>query len=184
MTASTEPSRLTAGDTLAWTRTLTDYPASAGWVLKYRLINAAGKIDITASASGADHAISVPAATSAAWLPGIYAWQSWVEKGVERYTQGTGQIEIARNLAGETAGLETRSNARQILDALLAAYALAAAKKAFVGEYEIEGRRMRFNAKPDWLLEIQFWQRQVAAEKRAERLANGQGSGGKIFVRF
>jgi hypothetical protein len=36
MTATSEPVRITAGDTVAWTKALPDYPASAGWVLKYR----------------------------------------------------------------------------------------------------------------------------------------------------
>ena len=67
MTATTEPARVTAGDTIAWTKTLSDYPASAGWVLAYTLINAGAKITITAAASGDDHAVTVLAATSAGY---------------------------------------------------------------------------------------------------------------------
>ena len=60
---TTEPTSITAGDSVAWTRSLSDYPASAGWSLAYTLINAAAKITINASAAGDDHAVSVSAAT-------------------------------------------------------------------------------------------------------------------------
>ena len=70
MTDTVEPKRITAGDSVTWTRSLSDYPASSGWVLSYALINAAGKISITATASGADHLISVSATTSVGWAAG------------------------------------------------------------------------------------------------------------------
>ena len=184
MTATTEPTRITAGDTVAWTKTLADYPASAGWVLKYRLINAAGKIDITGGASGDDHAISVPASTSAGWDDGTYSVQSYVEKGAERHTVGACTIVISPNLAAQAGGLETRSSARKILDALLLAYEAAATSRAFVQEYEIAGRRMKFNDKGAWLTEINFWKHETAKEVRAERIAAGLGSGNKVLVRF
>ena len=72
---SVEPTAIIAGDTLAWTKSLADYPASAAWVLKYRLINAASKIDITATTSGADHLVSVAAAVTALYPVGLYTYQ-------------------------------------------------------------------------------------------------------------
>lgn len=184
MIATTEPARITAGDTVAWTQSLADYPASAGWTLSYRLINAAGKIDIVASASGNDYAVLVAAATSAGWAPGRYDWISSVSKGAERYTVERGVVTIDINLAAQVAGLDTRSDAKKILEALMTAYAAAAANRAFVQEYEIAGRRMQFNAKTDWLLEINYWKREVAAQARTARLAAGLDAGNKIYVRF
>ena len=73
---TTEPAAVNAGDTVRWRRALADYPASAGWALTYTLLNAAGKITITASAQGDDHLVSVPAATSAGWAAGDYAWRA------------------------------------------------------------------------------------------------------------
>jgi hypothetical protein len=52
---TTEPASVVAGDTLTWKRTLADYPAGT-WTLKYRLINSAGKFDITATAERTDAA--------------------------------------------------------------------------------------------------------------------------------
>lgn len=184
MTATSEPVRITAGDTVAWTKALPDYPASAGWVLKYRLINASAKIDLTATASGADHAINVTAANSAAWSPGRYVFQAYVEKGAERYTVDSGAIDIGRNLAAESAGHDTRSTAETILDQLMTAYLAASASKAWVSEYTIGDRTMRFSQKSDWIMEINFWKRQVHAEKVAQRLSSGLDSGTKVYVRF
>jgi hypothetical protein len=184
MTATTEPARITAGDTVAWSKSIADYPASAGWALNYRLINASAKIDIAASASGNDYAVLVTAATSAGWTPGRYDWISSVTKGAERYTIERGVVTIDTNLAAQAAGLDIRSDAKKILGALMVAYAAAATNRAFVQDYEIAGRRMSFNSKADWLLEINFWKREVASEARTARLAAGLDAGNKIYVRF
>ena len=59
---TTEPSVVTAGDTVKWTRALAEYSAADGWTLKYKLANLEGSFDVNASASGADHAVIVTAA--------------------------------------------------------------------------------------------------------------------------
>lgn len=180
-----EPSSVTAGDTIAWTKTLPDYPASAGWTLKYRLINTTAKIDITATASGDDHAVSVTKATSAAYAAGWYDWQGYVEKGTERYTIGKGRIQILPDLADvSSTGFDNRSQARIILDTLMTAYQSAVANRAFVWEYQIAGRMMRFDRKEDWIKELNFWKAQVAAEDRAASINAGLGAGNKLLVRF
>lgn len=180
-----EPASVTAGDTLAWTKSLTDYPASAGWTLKYRLINATSKIDIIAAASGADHTVTVPAATSVAYVAGWYDWQAFVEKAAERYTIGSGRIQILPNLAGvAAAGFDDRSQPRRILELLMAAYESAVTSRSFVYEYQIAGRMMRFNKKEEWIMEINFWKSQVAQEERATRINAGLGAGNKLLVRF
>lgn len=179
-----EPPRVTAGDTLAWTRSLPDYPASAGWVLHYRLINAAGKIDIIASAAGDDHAVNVAASTSATWTAGTYTRVAHVVKGSERHTVGTGEIIVDPDLAAAVAGADTRSDARIILDSLLASYRIVAASHAYVQRYEVNGRVMQFNAKADWIKEINFWKQQVAKESRARRRAEGLSVSTKTYVSF
>jgi len=184
MTATTEPKRLTAGDTIAWTKALADYQASSGWTLHYRLINADGHLDITTTAAGADHAVAVAAATSATWPAGIYTYSAYVTKASERYTVGSGQIDIAANLAAVTVGSDTRSDAQVILDNLLAAYRAATATHSYVAAYEHAGRKMQFNSKTDWLLEINFWRREVTREQRARRAAAGEDLGTKTYLRF
>jgi hypothetical protein len=181
---TSEPSSVIAGDTLSWQKSLASYPASAGWTLHYRLINAETHLDIPSSANGEAHLINIPAATSAAYAPGIYSWQSYVTNiGGERYTIQTGKIEINPDWTALSL-LDTRSIARQILDALEAAWVSASAKRAFVWEYKIAGRQMKFATRVEWIAELDYWRREVAKEERAEKIAAGLDSGRKVYVRF
>jgi hypothetical protein len=189
MTASvptTEPTSIVVGDTLTWTRSLADYPATT-WTLKYRFINAAGKIDITAGASGTDYLVAVTAAVSAAYVAGDYTWTAWAEKGsggsAERVTVGSGTITVKSNIAALTT-LDGRTQAAKIVDQLMAAYIAYTASNGNVAEYEIAGRRMKYRSAAEILEQINHWKAIVAAEKRAERIAAGLGGGNKVLVRF
>ena len=182
MTATTEPSRVTAGDTITWTKALSDYPASAGWVLAYTLINSAAKITITATASGDDHLASVAAATSAAWAAGTYTWHAAVTKATERYTVGTGQMVVAPNLAA-AATFDTRTSARIALDAVDTALQTYGAK-AYMQMFEIAGRRQQFHTPGEFLAFRSKLQAEVAREDNATRLAAGLASKNQLQVRF
>ena len=178
-----EPAVIYAGDTVTWSKSLPEYSPVDGWVLKYRLINAAGRIDITAAASGSDHLVSVAATTSAAYAAGAYTWQAYVEKSGERVTIGTGSVVVKPDLAAATAGVETRSTAKQTLDALDAAL-IAHGSRAWTQEYEIAGRRMKFITPGDFLAMRSRLQAEVAREQAAERLAAGLPNPSKLLVRF
>lgn len=179
---TSEPSSVVAGDTLTWRKTLADYPATT-YTLKYRLINAAGKIDITASADGTDHLVTVTSTTSASYTAGDYAWTAWVEKTGERYTVGSGTMEVKANIAALTT-LDGRSDAAKILDQLMAAYTAYTASNGVVAEYQIGDRRMKYRSAAEILEQIDRWKAVVAAEKRAERISAGLGGGNKLRVRF
>ena len=181
-----EPAVVTAGDTLTWKRSLGDYPAGT-WTLKYRLINSAGKYDISASADGTDHLVSVTAATSATYTAGDYTWQAYVEKGtgptLERATIGTGRITVKPNLAAQTGGYDTRTTAKKTLD-LLDAAMVANGASAWTQEYEIAGRRMKFRNAAEFMAYRSKVVAEVAREEAAERMALGLGSKSKVLVRF
>ena len=181
---TSEPAIIVAGDTLAWTKSLPDYPASEGWQLSYRLINATGKIDITSAADGDEHAITVAATTTAAYTPGVYTWQSAATKAAERYTVATGAVTIKPNLAAQAGGYEARSVARKALDDTRNALALWIASNGQVQEYEIAGRRMKYASAEDIIQRINLLEREVAREDAAERLAAGQQTGRTLYVRF
>src|SRR5688572_30164728 len=66
-----EPTEITAGDTIRWTRDLTDFPASA-WTLTYYIYGRNGKQTIVATADGDEHSVSVSATDSQAYQPGDY----------------------------------------------------------------------------------------------------------------
>ena len=179
---STEPRSVTAGDTLKWTKTLADYPASA-WTLSYRLINAAAAIDISASADGDTHSISVAAATTAAWADGDYAWISSVTDGTERYTLDRGEITVLPNLAAASA-TDTRTQAQKAIADLKAAIATYTATNGHVHQYSIAGRTMQFRSVADMQQLLQFWKKQRQEEITAERLAAGLDPYNKILVRL
>ena len=179
---TTEPQTITAGDSFTWQRTLADYPADS-WTLKYRLINADGKIDITASASGTDHLVNVAPATSAVYTAGAYTWTAWVEKTGYRITIGGGTIEVKPNIAALTT-LDARSDAAVIVDQLMAAYKTYTAGNGHIAEYDIGGRRMKYRSAAEILDQINHWKSILASEKRAERIAAGLGGGNKVLVRF
>lgn len=178
-----EPAAVTAGDTVTWKKSLSDYPASAGWVLKYRLINAAGKIDITTSADGDDHLVSVLASTSAGWTAGAYTWQSYVTRASERYTLETGAIDVKPDLASLSTGYDTRTPSRKTLD-LLDAAMVAHGSKAWTQEYEISGRRMKFVNASDFMSFRSKVVAEVAREEAAGRIAAGLPIKSKVLVRF
>ena len=181
---TTEPTTVTAGDTVAWTKTIADYPASAGWSLSYTLINALAKITINASAAGDDHAVSVDAATSTGWAAGDYNWQSTVSKGAERHTVGSGRITVGKSFAAQTP-LDTRSTARAMLEALEACYlAYLENGQGHVAEYNVAGRTMKFRNAAEIWQQIEKLKREVAAEDRAARLAAGLPSRRRVLVRF
>jgi len=181
---TTEPATLIAGDTLNWRRDdlAADYPATAGWVLAYRFINAAGKFDITAAASGACFAVSVPAATSAAYAPGDYTWVATVTKAAERYTVGSGAARVLPNLAAAPTA-DTRSPAKKALDACNAALEAYGAK-AYMAEVEVSGRRQRFHTPADFMAFRSRLAAEVAREDAAARLAKGLAPRNKLLVRF
>lgn len=179
-----EPTSFTAGDTLSWTRTLADYPASAGWVLAYRFINATSKFDITSTASGANHLVSVPAATSAAYAAGTYSWQAFVTKAAERYTVGSGVCVVDPNLAAvSAAGYDDRSAARKALDALNAGLQQFGSN-AHVHGYSIEGREMRYRTFADFMAARDRLVQEVAREEAAQRAAAGLAGKNRLRVRF
>jgi hypothetical protein len=178
-TPTTEPASLQAGDTLRWQRTLPDYPASEGWVLSYRLINALGKLDIVATAEGDDHLISVAAATSAAYPPGDYTYTAQVTRSTDRYTVGRGSITVKADWAAVADGADARTPAQRALADLKAALLRWLSSQGHVQEYEIAGRRMRFASASDIRQRIALAEREVAAEANA-----GKPVARRVLVRF
>lgn len=181
---ATEPLSAVAGDTIKWSKSLSDFSAADAWVLKYRLINSAAHYDITASASGADHLVTVAASVSALWAAGDYKWVSWAEKGTERFTVASGVLTVRPNLATQVAGYDTRTHARKMLDAIEAALVgKANANQIDLLEWEANNRRSKRD--PVSLLKWrELYRREVRAEESAARVAAGLDSGRIIRVRL
>lgn len=179
---TTEPTSFTAGDTVAWVKTLEDYPASDSWVLAYAFINAAAKFSLTASASGDNHAVTIAAATSAAYAAGTYTWVATVTKAGERYTVGTGSATVLPNLAAAST-YDTRTPARKALDAAETALATYGAK-AYLQSYEIAGRSQRFQDPGAFLAWRDKLKAEVRREENAAAIAAGRRPRNQVLARF
>ncbi len=176
---------LIAGDTLNFATVVADYPAGAGWVLKYRLVPRTGSnpaIAFSASADGDSHRVQIAAATTGAWAADSYTWSSWVEKAGEVYSVDSGQLVIQADPRSVAAGFDGRSAARKALDAADAALAAYGAK-AYLQAYEINGRSQRFHSPSEFLAWRNALQTEVRREQAAADMAAGRGSRNKIFVR-
>lgn len=184
---TTAPSEIRAGDTITWRISLPDYRASAGWTLKYRLISSAGKFDITSAASGDDHLVTIAAAVSATYAAGTYQLIAYVEGGTsERYTLSTTTITVLPDLAAATVATDTRSHARKALDAIEAVLEGRAARSDEEYTIDVGGSRRSVKSLPvaDLLRLRSYYKNEVRSEEEAEALAQGLGTGRKVWVRF
>lgn len=175
-----EPTTANAGDTWRWTRTLADYPASAGWALSYTLINASAKITINASASGDNHAVTVSAATSAGYAAGSYDWRARVSRAGEVYTVGEGRITVRNAFGGST--FDARSHARKTLEAIEAVIEGRASSATL--EYTIAGRTMKHIPMADLLALRDKYRAEVLREDAAAAVAAGLPDRRRVHVRF
>lgn len=173
---------LTAGDTLDFTTSVPDYPASSGWTLKYRLAPrvSGSAIDLTAAASGDDFQVTATAATTAAWAAGWYSWTAFVESGSERYTVDRGELQIRAASTTLAAGTDGRTHARKVLDSIEALIE----GRGDVVDYTIGNRSLKKMSIADLLKWRSFYKGEVASEEAAAKLANGLAPGGRVMVRF
>ena len=149
--ASAEPSEFIAGDFLAWKRTdiNSDY-ANSSYTLKYvlRLFGSGStEIEISASASGTDYLIEVASATTAAYTPGIYAYQAYITRNSDsaRVTLQSGQMKVVADRDISTANPITHLQLR--LDNLETAIETLSTKTA--SSYSIAGRSMNYSDLPE-----------------------------------
>jgi hypothetical protein len=177
-------SRIIAGDTLQFTTSVEGYPASAGWVLTYRLgpVVSGAAITMTATASGDDYAVSVAASATAAWTAGEYTWYATLALGAARYSLAEGRITIKPNPATLTVGTDARSHAKRMLlavEAVLEGRATKDQQAYTVGDISIT------RIPVEQLISLRdTYRAELAAQKRTERLRAGGAVSTKLMVRL
>ena len=177
-----EPTEITAGDTLKFTISLSDYLPADGWTLSYALVNKDNQIDITGSDNGdGSHLISVAKATTKGWVAGTYDWQAYVDNGTERYKVREGQLEILADFASQS-NYDARSHVKKVLDAVEAVLEGRASKDQ--ESYTINGRSLSRTSIPDLMKLRDRYRAEYENEIRAERIARGLGHSGIIRVRM
>jgi hypothetical protein len=175
------PSTVQAGDTLAQTYVLEQYPAP-GWVLTFTLISAAAKYTLAATNDGGAHALQASAAATAAWAPGTYAWVAHVASGGQRVTLNSGDVLIKPDLAA-AATYDARTPAKKALDAVDAALAAYGAK-AYIQTIQVGERQHTFVSPADFLKFRDQLRTEVQREESAARMSQGLGAKNRLLVRF
>lgn len=115
-----EPTSFAAGDRVQWKRTLTEFPITEGWVLKYylRCNFQHDPITITATTSGTDYSVDLTPDETDTYPPGIYYWQAFVEKSGDRKPVDDGRFVIGANFATLSQPHDGRSHARRCLESI------------------------------------------------------------------
>lgn len=173
-----EPARFNAGDTLKWTKSLSDYKPEDSWVLSYSLLNETGNISITASDNGdSKHLVNVAAATTAVYPPGVYSWQSFVTMGSDRYSIEQGTMEIGVDYAVQSA-VDTRTHARRMLDAIEVRLQMRAPDdiESYSAESMSVSRLSPEQAQAQW----GFWKARVREEEALKALKQGRANQFKV----
>jgi len=176
-----EPSEIVAGDTLKFKKSLSDYPATA-WILTYYLLKSGTQITFSGTADGTDHLINVTNITTAAWVAGIYKYESYISKTGERYKISSGTIEVKPNLATQTSGYDTRSHVKKVLDAIESLLEGKASRDAI--NITINGQSIS-KLTPQ---EVREWRNeyrsQYQAELEKENIKNGKPSRRRILTKL
>jgi hypothetical protein len=180
---------IVVGDTLDFETSITDYPNGDGWTLNYRLVPISGTgsaFEFTAGGSPVEdplgYRVQLAPATTAAWVAGDYAWNSYVTKTGARYTVESGQVTLLPDPAQTAVPLDNRSHARKVLESIQAVIEGRATKDQ--QEYTIGDRSLK-RMDPQALLHWRdYYKAEVAKEDNDERIANGGASRSKVLVRL
>jgi len=176
--------QITAGDTFNPAPTVTPgYPASAGWVLTYRLIpQTAGLpvITLVCSPSGDDHQPNAAASVTKLWQPGPYTWASFIERAGESYALEQGQLTLLPDPRTMAAGVDGRSHEQRMVDLLRDLIEDRAGTDA--AEVEIAGRRVKKMSPGELMHWLAVYEQRLATADARARLAAGLGGGRRIQV--
>jgi hypothetical protein len=177
---------LIAGDTLDFTDSVSGYPATDGWTLKYRLVprfTTPTQVPITLTATTVnvtDYRVQATSVATSAWAPGAYAWARWVEKLGERQSLGDGQLSVKIDIATAPQGTDTRTQAERALEDLRAAYATFDGTRS---EYTIAGRTVKFAQRSEIIAQMSYWATQVKRERRSAALSAGLPDPSILYLR-
>lgn len=177
-----EPREFLQGELVEWTRSLSDFPASA-WTLIYTFRSPTHNFTVTATADGDTHAAAITAAASIDVPAGEYTWQAVANDGALDFKAvDSGLLTVEKDLASADDGFETRTFARRMLDAIEARMEGTADRDDIT--YSTEGLSVsRYS--PEQLEERQRHYRAIVVQEEREALAaNREFHSGRIFTRL
>jgi hypothetical protein len=174
------PAQLIAGDTWAWTRDLSDYPAGT-WTVVYYFENKDGTFSANASASGTTHSVSISATTTAGYTSGRYRWRARASSGGNSYVVESGFVDVLFDPAA-SGKRDVRTHARRVLEAIEATIEGRASNDQLA--MTINGRSISRTPIAELLVARDKYKGEVASQDSAERVASGLGSKRRTYVRF
>lgn len=177
MTHCPEPSRITQGERVEWTRYFSDYSPTlytAKWIFR----GPSTGFTVNGTADGIGFEAVIPAATTATMTVGKWQWWAYVTEiadALNVINVDTGYFDIVQGAPSGTGPFETRTANEIALAALDAA--INGATSADVLEYEIStpagSRRIKKMLVSERIKWRNWYQARVNAERRA---ANGCGN--------
>lgn len=100
---STIPTQITAGTTVKFRRSFSDYPTSDSWVYTFYLAGAKVLNKVATVANG-EFNVTLAATDTTTLTPGGYKYSEVVSKSGEIVSVGSGVLEVLPNLITATAG--------------------------------------------------------------------------------
>lgn len=185
-----EPSTITQGERIEWTRTFTDYPATE-YTLEYRFRGILGTgtgFDINCTANGSDYDAAITAVQSAACAVTKYGWQAWLTEIADAnniFVVASGLADVLKGFdTATTTAVDTRSAAKITLDYLNAA--ISGQANESVLEYEVTmpsgSRKVKRMAMSELIAAQKHFARIVANERARERMRTGGRFGQQVVV--
>jgi len=168
------PASVRAGSAYEWTES---FSPDAG-TLVYTIFGAGGVYSL--SGSGSDFALT--SEVSAPWAPGKYDWTLRRVTGTEKVELAHGVLTILPNPDFHPGGLDGRSHARRVLDAVEAVLEGRAGDD--VQEISIRGRSVKSMPIADLLRFRSIYRAEVRAEEDANRASKGLPSRRILKTRF
>lgn len=111
------PAQFVAGTTFKRSASPPCYRAEDGWALSAAL-RGPSAIDLTASVDAGVHLFLAGADATAEWGPGRYSYTVRAEKDGEVFEVESGAMEIRPDIAGQSAGVDGRTQAERTLEAI------------------------------------------------------------------
>jgi hypothetical protein len=130
---SSEPNSIFAGDTVRFSKTISDYPATDGWALTYSFRGPSLLADVAATPSGSGYLVTIAASLTQVLSAGTYQWAARVTKAGETYTVARGVLAVV-----QVEGLISVTHNEKMLAAINAA--LEGRVVADMQSYTIGGR--------------------------------------------
>lgn len=178
------PDKINAGDTVKFTISNSDYPATTGsWVLTFIFINGDNKITMTSSADGEDHAVAEVPADTAKYAQGLYYWKCYANDGTDRYQIAEGRTEILQNIEHTNVkSSDLRSHVKKVLDAVEAVIEDRASDSDL--SMSVDGQSIT-NFTPEQLTDLRDKYRGLyTKELNRERTQQGRNSRRNKKIRF